>query len=593
MESLNPWAFFMRNNMNRWPNRFSLHLLAVLLTVAGTFHRKVHSQEAIVAVATVEQMIREYSEDAETLNRRHRIKLDDHAVSRRRELLSRWQEALKQVAFEQQDRSAKLDYVLFKRKLEYQLAKLDLDTKLDQQAKDSFLPFADNIVAFCRQREDVDPIVASELAGELDQLAERIELLTGQLPESKATELQQKLLALRAMELTRSLRSSVTEAHTFYDGYDPNYSWWCKQPVERLRNAMEKYASALQERVVGLSQSDSDTIIGQPIGAEGIALELSNEWIAHTPEELIKLAEREMAWCEAEMSKAAIELGCDHWRTALELIKRKHVQPGDQPVMIRNLAEEAIAYVRDNNLLTVPEMAARGWRMTMMSPERQRVNPYFLGGESIIVSFPTDTMTHAEKLMSLRSNNEHFARATVHHELIPGHHMQYYMLARHRPYRAIFSTPFWMEGWALYWEMLLWDRGFARGPEDRIGMLFWRKHRCARIIFSLNYHLGNMTPDQCISYLVENVGHERSAASAEVRRSIMGGYGPLYQAAYMLGGLQIRKMHQELVQSGKLSDRDFHDAILREHSIPIEPLRHFMSGSELTAELQPTWRFAE
>jgi len=37
----------------------------------------------------------------------------------------------------------------------------------------------------------------------------------------------------------------------------------------------------------------------------------------------------------------------------------------------------------------------------MMTPERQRVNPFFTGGEVISVSYPTDTMEHADKLMSL------------------------------------------------------------------------------------------------------------------------------------------------------------------------------------------------
>ncbi|MEM8736808.1 MAG: DUF885 family protein, partial [Planctomycetota bacterium] len=198
-----------------------------------------------------------------------------------------------------------------------------------------------------------------------------------------------------------------------------------------------------------------------------------------------------------------------------------------------------------------------------------------------------------QKMMSMRSNNEHFSRATVHHELIPGHHLQYYMLPRHKPYRTLFRTPFWMEGWALYWEMLLWDLDFAQGPEDRVGMLFWRKHRCARIIFSLSYHLGTMTPEECVEYLVTRVGHEPSAAAAEVRRSIMGGYSPLYQAAYMLGGLQLRKMHEEFVQSGTLTNREFHDTVLHQHSIPIEVLRLSMSEEELTADMKSTWKFGE
>src|SRR6476619_7769265 len=118
--------------------------------------------------------------------------------------------------------------------------------------------------------------------------------------------------------------------------------------------------------------------------------------------------------------------------------------------------------------------------------------------------------------------------------------------------------------------MLLWDQNFPRSAEDRVGMLFWRAHRCARIIFSLKFHLGQMTAQQAIDFLVDRVGHERRNATAEVRRSIAGEYGPLYQAAYMLGGLQIRALRKELVDTRKMSDREFHDAILRENSIPVE-----------------------
>jgi uncharacterized protein (DUF885 family) len=200
-------------------------------------------------------------------------------------------------------------------------------------------------------------------------------------------------------------------------------------------------------------------------------------------------------------------------------------------------------------------------------------------------------MDHADKLMSLRGNNIHFARATVHHELIPGHHLQGFMTQRCKPHRGLFSTPFWGEGWALYWEMLLWDEGFARSPEDRIGMLFWRKHRCARILFSLGFQLGDLTPDECIDLLIDRVGHERANATAEVRRSVQGGYGPLYQAAYMLGGLQLRALHRELVGSGAMTNREFHDAVLRQGSIPVELVRAALTGEAPERDFTTRWRF--
>jgi uncharacterized protein (DUF885 family) len=334
--------------------------------------------------------------------------------------------------------------------------------------------------------------------------------------------------------------------------------------------------------------------VGAPIGREALLAELEHAWIPYTPEELVAIADREMAWARARMLEASRELGHgDDWRAALEHVKGLYVPPGEQTALVERLAREAEDYLIANDLVTVPELARRTWRMEMMSPERQRVNPFFLGGDTVIVSYPTDAMSHADKLMSLRANNEHFSRAVVHHELIPGHRLQHYMQERHNTHRRPFATPFWGEGWALYWELLLWDRGFARGPEDRVGMLFWRMHRCARIRFSLAFHLGDMTPEQCVDLLVDEVGHERASAEGEVRRSFEGGYGPLYQCAYMLGGMQIRALSRELVDSGRMGLREFHDAVLQQGSIPIELVRAALSDETLARTTAPSWRFDE
>jgi hypothetical protein len=267
------------------------------------------------------------------------------------------------------------------------------------------------------------------------------------------------------------------------------------------------------------------------------------------------------------------------------------VAPGEQPGLVRKLAEEAIEFVEQRQLVSVAPLCREIWRLDMLSPEAQRVNPYFLGGEVIQVAYPTNDMTHQQKRMSMRGNNVHFARATVHHELIPGHHLQSFMAARYRAYRRLFRTPFLVEGWALHWEMLLWDLGFAQSPEDRVGMLFWRMHRCARITFSLSFHLEKMTAPEAVELLVQNVGHERRNAAAEVRRSVSGSYPPLYQAAYMLGGLQLRALHQQLVGARTMTQQQFHDAVLKENAIPIELIRASLLKEDLTLDYRPQWRF--
>ena len=165
------------------------------------------------------------------------------------------------------------------------------------------------------------------------------------------------------------------------------------------------------------------------------------------------------------------------------------------------------------------------------------------------------------------------------------------MTARYKPYRGLFGTPFWTEGGALYWELLFWDMGFPKTPENKIGMLFWRMHRCARIIFSLSFHLEKMTPQQCIDFLVDRVGHERDNATAEVRRSFDGSYGPLYQIAYLIGARQFYALHHELVDSGKMKNREYHDWIYKENRIPVEMVRAILTNQKLTRDFKTSWRF--
>jgi uncharacterized protein (DUF885 family) len=339
-------------------------------------------------------------------------------------------------------------------------------------------------------------------------------------------------------------------------------------------------------------KAKDEPIIGDPIGRQGLLEDLENEMIAYSPEELIAMAEREFLWVDAELKRAARDMGLgDDWKAALEKIKGATVEPGAQPALIRELALEATRYVQERRLVTIPPLAADAWQMRMMSPEAQKVNPFFLGGDDIIVSFPTDTMSQEEKVQSMRANNRHFARAVVFHELLPGHHLQAYWRERSNPHRRLFSTPFWVEGWALWWEFHLWDLKFTSTPEDRLGALFWRAHRCARIVFSLKFHLGEWTPQQCIDYLVDRVGHERASATGEVRRSFNGSYPPLYQAGYMLGAMQLRALYAQQVTSGKIPERDFHDAVLRGGPMPIEMVRALITQQKLPRDFKPAWRF--
>ncbi|MGH9367915.1 MAG: DUF885 family protein, partial [Thermoanaerobaculia bacterium] len=500
----------------------------------------------------------------------------------------------------------RIDWLLLDNRLGHDLLLLERDGKrLSETAP--LLPFAGTILALHDARRRLEPVDPKGTAETLAALAEEIErtrkaLEAGLPPEpgkaapaAKGVEALRptKIVAFRSAAMAKEIRENFSKWYRFYDGYDPLFTWWCEAPYKKGDAALEQYIRFLREKVVGWKEGEDEPIVGDPIGREAIVRDLEDEYLPYTPEELVAVAEREFAWCENEMKKASREMGFgDDWKKALEKVKTEHVEPGRQAELIRDLAREAVVFVEAHDLVTVPPLSDAVWRMEMMSAERQKLNPFFLGGEVIEVSFPTETMSEEDKRMSMRGNNIHSARATVFHELIPGHHLQGFMNDRYNSHRNAFDTPFSVEGWALHWEMLFWDLGFPKTPENKVGMLFWRMHRCARIIFSLGFHLGKMTPQQCIDFLVERVGFERANATAEVRRSFNGDYSPLYQLAYMMGALQFRALHRELVGSGKMSNRDFHDAILRGGNMPVELVRARLTGQKLPKNYAASWRFA-
>jgi uncharacterized protein (DUF885 family) len=532
-------------------------------------------------------LIERYATDRAALQKSDQTPLSPTVRARMRRFYSEWQRRLTQIDFDALHQDGRIDYLLLKNHLLHALRGLEQQQKQIDEAE-PLLPFAPVIVELAenlRHMQDVDP---QKAAADLEKLNKQI----NQLKRSISTAKLSKHVANRAADQVDELKAALKTWFDFYNGYDPLFTWWTAATYRALDGNLQSYASDIREQVVGIKPGDKTAIVGNPIGRDALMNELASEMIPYTPEQLLVLAKREFAWCENEAKRASREMGDgDDWLRALEKVKSDYLPPGKQPALIRNLALEAIDFVEKHDLITVPELARETWRMDMMTPERQLINPFFTGGDTLTVSYPTNTMTYEQKIMSMRGNNVHFAHATVFHELIPGHELQGFMAQRYRPYRQIFTTPFYVEGWSLYWEMLFWDMHFHVTPQDRIGALFWRMHRAARINFSLNFHLGKWTPQQCVDFLVARVGHERENAAAEVRRSLIGQDPPLYQAAYMLGGLQLRSLRKDLVDSGKVRNREFHDGILRENAIPIEMVRADLMKEKLTRETLSNWKF--
>lgn len=92
--------------------------------------------------------------------------------------------------------------------------------------------------------------------------------------------------------------------------------------------------------------------------------------------------------------------------------------------------------------------------------------------------------------------------------------------------------------------------------------------------------------------LVDKVGHEYANAEAEVRRSFATSYTPpLYQLAYMIGGLQFYALRNELLEKG-WTEKQFHDRVLQEHMMPVAVLRLLLENEKIPENYKASWKFS-
>jgi len=539
--------------------------------------------------------VQRYVLDRAAIERRYEMPYSPVRHARLQAFHAAWQQRLLDTDFDALNPEGRIDYVMLRNRVAYDIAMLELAGRRWTQMA-PLLPFFDTLRRLPEDRHDRQRADPRATATALSDLAKQIGALTQTLvaragPGAAARPDQERVVAQRAAVQIDAMRPIVAEWYALYDGYDPLFSWWAQEPYGRLEKALAGYAEALRMHVVGTRPGGPAPIIGDPVLADGLQADLAFEMIPYTPDELIAIGIREFEATEAEFRVVSREMGFgDDWKAALEHTKNLAPPPGEAPWAIFDIARYSESFIAGLDAVTLPPLAREVWRLAMQTPERQLINPFFTGGELTRVSYPVDTMAHDDKLMSLRGNTPPFNFATVHHELLPGHHLQAFLSDRFNPHRALLQrTPFWREGWALYWELQLWDRGFARTPPEKIGMLFWRLHRAARIVFSLNYHLGRWSPQQAVDFLVDRVGHERANAEGEVRRTTID--APLYQVAYLLGGLQFRALYREFVASGRMTATAFHDAVLTGGFMPVELVRVRLSGAALSRDFRASWRF--
>jgi len=160
------------------------------------------------------------------------------------------------------------------------------------------------------------------------------------------------------------------------------------------------------------------------------------------------------------------------------------------------------------------------------------------------------------------------------HEAVPGHHLQIALsqelegLPNFRRYSYI-ST--FGEGWGLYSEHLGLEMGLYTDPYSNFGRLTYEMWRACRLVVDTGIHTKGWTRQQAMDYLASHTALPLHEVETETDRYIS---WPGQALAYKTGELKIRELRAKAEKElGTGFDiRDFHDAVLRNGSVPLPVL---------------------
>lgn len=215
---------------------------------------------------------------------------------------------LKSAKFEGFSIYGKVDYILLKKQIESSVWLLGKE-ETDYNALSKYFTFADPIYALEKLRRRGTYKEGSLMAAQMDDIAKQIDVLNLNFKQGILKPDQLKM----ATAITLSLKHRLKGFYQFYMDYEPGFTWWAPKPYEKLDLALTQYAKLFndKEAPTPASKSNKPEIKGNPIGREELIRQLNAELIPYTPEELIKLAEKEFKFCDEELLKAS-EIGRAH-----------------------------------------------------------------------------------------------------------------------------------------------------------------------------------------------------------------------------------------------------------------------------------------
>jgi uncharacterized protein (DUF885 family) len=414
----------------------------------------------------------------------------------------------------------------------------------------------------------------------LDAIAGRLEAVATYLEESKtrATRPQVRMWQEVEIETAGELPTFFDELVAAGDGVLPaSEQRRLERASESAKIATELYASWLEGTLPG---GTDEWAIGREKHDAIVALRAFD---GLDSDAILQLGWERLEEERAARAAAAREVDSDaDEMTVIDRVKSRQPATFDEALeAYRDAMHRARRHLVERDLATVPDderidVVPTPEYLRNVVPFAAYFEPAALDANPKGIYIVTPSVGRDPNAM--REHNYASISNTSIHEAYPGHHLQLDTARRNGSLtRLLTDAPEFVEGWGMYSELMMREHGFDDAPEFRVIMHTDAIWRACRIILDIRLHRGEISVEEATDFLVEQTNFERPNARAEVQWYT---YRPTYPLSYLLGRTLLLGLRSD--EQARLGDRfslkAFHDALLRNGSLPISFHRRLLSA---------------
>jgi uncharacterized protein (DUF885 family) len=385
-----------------------------------------------------------------------------------------------------------------------------------------------------------------------------------------------------AIDRAASAKSFLEQQRAFLTSALPDDGAKVDAALKGAVTAYESYKVYLQKEVLPRSNARFSA------GRELFEYLLENGYfLEEGADALLAMGKKVFAETNAQMTVVAkrIDPKAKGWPEVTAKLKAKHPAADELLPAYRKEVARARAFLAEKDVIAFPPgddlevVETPAFMRSTITAAYDQPPPFDAAmTKGFFFVTPVDkSLSKAKQEEMLRENDWGDVVGSAIHEGYPGHHLQL-SFARRTPsrIRRAFDPAIFSEGWALYSEELMSELGYYDDAQ-RLIQLEWSLVRAARIILDVGLHVSDMTFEQAVKMLTDEVHLERSLAVSEVKRYTE---TPTKPSAYMVGRELIFKLRERARQrdGAKFSLKAFHVDLLSRGTVPPNLLAKEMFG---------------